>query len=192
MATGRVWCVANAARRSLWAAAAAAGVEAPEREGRQPRPRSARGGGACRSGLRTGPGGRTLVFETIAQKGGLESGCLPMSKHRRQSAASAVHAAAALQRRGASKPRARRGSPTPCTRPARRARRGDRGGGPERAVSGLSRPALAALPQLLRRLAEPARDGKTLTLREVLQPRTRRPTRRKPHFSRRCCRRAAS
>ena len=38
----------------------------------------------------------------------------------------------------------------------------------ERAVSGLPPQALAMLPRLLRRLAEPARDGKALTLREVL------------------------
>ena len=37
----------------------------------------------------------------------------------------------------------------------------------ERAVSSLPSQAVATLPQLLRRLAEPARDGKTLTLREV-------------------------
>ena len=37
----------------------------------------------------------------------------------------------------------------------------------ERAVSSLPPDAVAALPRLLRRLAEPARDGKTLTLREV-------------------------
>jgi tetratricopeptide (TPR) repeat protein len=36
----------------------------------------------------------------------------------------------------------------------------------ERAVSSLPPDAVAALPRLLRRLAEPARDGKTLTLRE--------------------------
>src|SRR5262249_6619064 len=35
----------------------------------------------------------------------------------------------------------------------------------ERAVSNLPPAAVAALPRLLRRLAEPARDGKTLTLR---------------------------
>ena len=39
----------------------------------------------------------------------------------------------------------------------------------ERAVSNLSPTAVASLPRLLRRLAEPARDGNTLTLREVLQ-----------------------
>ena len=38
----------------------------------------------------------------------------------------------------------------------------------ERAVSGLGSDAVATLPRLLRRLAEPARDGTTLTLREVL------------------------
>src|SRR5207245_2148544 len=37
----------------------------------------------------------------------------------------------------------------------------------ERGVSGLSPEAVATLPRLLRRLAEPARDGKALTLREV-------------------------
>ena len=37
----------------------------------------------------------------------------------------------------------------------------------ERAVSSLPPDAVAALPRCLRRLAEPARDGKTLTLREV-------------------------
>src|SRR6516225_4414146 len=37
----------------------------------------------------------------------------------------------------------------------------------ERAVSSLPPAAIATLPRLLRRLAEPARDGKTLTLREV-------------------------
>ena len=37
----------------------------------------------------------------------------------------------------------------------------------ERAVSSLPPESVATLPQLLRRLAEPARDGKTLTLREV-------------------------
>jgi hypothetical protein len=39
----------------------------------------------------------------------------------------------------------------------------------ERAVSSLPSESVATLPRLLRRLAEPARDGKTLTLREVLQ-----------------------
>jgi tetratricopeptide (TPR) repeat protein len=39
----------------------------------------------------------------------------------------------------------------------------------ERAVAGLPPETLDALPRLLRRLAEPARDGKTLTLREVAQ-----------------------
>ena len=38
----------------------------------------------------------------------------------------------------------------------------------ERAVSSLPPESVATLPRLLRRLAEPARDGKTLTLREVL------------------------
>jgi tetratricopeptide (TPR) repeat protein len=38
----------------------------------------------------------------------------------------------------------------------------------ERAMSGLGSDAVATLPRLLRRLAEPARDGTTLTLREVL------------------------
>ena len=38
----------------------------------------------------------------------------------------------------------------------------------ERAVSSLTPESVATLPRLLRRLAEPARDGKTLTLREVL------------------------
>jgi tetratricopeptide (TPR) repeat protein len=38
----------------------------------------------------------------------------------------------------------------------------------ERAVSSLPPESLATLPRLLRRLAEPARDGKALTLREVL------------------------
>jgi tetratricopeptide (TPR) repeat protein len=38
----------------------------------------------------------------------------------------------------------------------------------ERAVSRLPPESVATLPRLLRRLAEPARDGKTLTLREVL------------------------
>jgi tetratricopeptide (TPR) repeat protein len=38
----------------------------------------------------------------------------------------------------------------------------------ERAVCSLPPEAVAALPRLLRRLAEPARDGKSLTLREVL------------------------
>ena len=37
----------------------------------------------------------------------------------------------------------------------------------ERAVSSLPKEAVTTLPRLLRRLAEPARDGKTLTLREV-------------------------
>jgi tetratricopeptide (TPR) repeat protein len=44
----------------------------------------------------------------------------------------------------------------------------------ERAVSGLPPRALASLPRLLRRLAEPARDGKGLTLREVLHADTAR------------------
>jgi WD40 repeat protein len=39
----------------------------------------------------------------------------------------------------------------------------------ERAVADLPRGTLDALPRLLRQLAEPARDGKTLTLREVAQ-----------------------
>ena len=39
----------------------------------------------------------------------------------------------------------------------------------ERAVSSLPPESVATLPRLLRRLAEPARDGKTLTLREVLR-----------------------
>jgi hypothetical protein len=39
----------------------------------------------------------------------------------------------------------------------------------ERAVAGLPPETLDALPRLLRRLAEPARDGKTLTLREATQ-----------------------
>ena len=39
----------------------------------------------------------------------------------------------------------------------------------ERAIAGLPPQTLDALPRLLRRLAEPARDGKTLTLREVTQ-----------------------
>src|SRR6516225_5578856 len=39
----------------------------------------------------------------------------------------------------------------------------------ERAIAGLPPETLDALPRLLRRLAEPARDGKTLTLREVPQ-----------------------
>jgi tetratricopeptide (TPR) repeat protein len=39
----------------------------------------------------------------------------------------------------------------------------------ERAIAGLPAETLDALPRLLRRLAEPARDGKTLTLREVPQ-----------------------
>jgi eukaryotic-like serine/threonine-protein kinase len=39
----------------------------------------------------------------------------------------------------------------------------------ERAVSGLPPAAVATLPRLLRRLAEPARDGKALTLRDVLR-----------------------
>jgi eukaryotic-like serine/threonine-protein kinase len=39
----------------------------------------------------------------------------------------------------------------------------------ERAIAGLPPETLDALPRLLRRLAEPARDGKTLTLREVTQ-----------------------
>jgi WD40 repeat protein len=39
----------------------------------------------------------------------------------------------------------------------------------ERAVSGLPPDAVATLPRLLRRLAEPARGGKALTLREVLR-----------------------
>ena len=40
----------------------------------------------------------------------------------------------------------------------------------ERAVSSLPPKTLALLPRLLRLLAEPARDGKALTLREVPQP----------------------
>ena len=39
----------------------------------------------------------------------------------------------------------------------------------ERAIAGLPPETLDALPRLLRRLAEPARDGKTLTLREATQ-----------------------
>jgi tetratricopeptide (TPR) repeat protein len=39
----------------------------------------------------------------------------------------------------------------------------------ERAVAGLPAGAIETLPRLLRRLAEPARDGKALTLREVAQ-----------------------
>lgn len=39
----------------------------------------------------------------------------------------------------------------------------------ERAVAGLSRETLSTLPRLLRQLAEPARDGKTLTQREIAQ-----------------------
>ena len=39
----------------------------------------------------------------------------------------------------------------------------------ERAVAGLPQGTLEALPRLLRQVAEPARDGKTLTLREVAQ-----------------------
>ncbi len=39
----------------------------------------------------------------------------------------------------------------------------------ERAVAGLPPGAIETLPQLLRQLAEPARDGKTLTLRDVAQ-----------------------
>lgn len=39
----------------------------------------------------------------------------------------------------------------------------------ERAVSRLPAAAVAAMPRLLRRLAEPARDGKSLTLRDVLR-----------------------
>jgi hypothetical protein len=39
----------------------------------------------------------------------------------------------------------------------------------ERAVAGWPPQALDALPQLLRRIAEPARDAMTLTLREVSQ-----------------------
>ena len=95
VATGRVWVRGNTARRPLRASAEAASVESPEGDRRQPRPRPARTSRARRDRARASRGGRAGVRDGSRERRAWRAAAR-RCQDRRQPAAAAVHAAAAL------------------------------------------------------------------------------------------------